>query len=264
MLDIDAIDVYHHHGVNKSSYFDCVVPRVSKWMTKARDQGLVKHIACSFHDKNDTLRAIIETGYPEVITLQYNMLDRGLEDGIALAHQKGIGIIVMGPVAGGRLAFDSDVLGSMIPGVKRLPELAMRFVLANPNVTVALSGMQAMPMVEENAVTASDNRMLTADELKIIDEHLTRLKSLADLYCTGCRYCLPCPNGVEIPNVFNHFNQGRIYGMWEHAKKSYDYWHVKRGNSAEKCIDCGECEPKCPQKLDIRKQLKESHAALTS
>jgi uncharacterized protein len=262
-MQVDHIDVYNHHGVNGKSFTETVLPVMGKWMRKALAQGLIKHIACSFHDGNAGLRTVIEGGYAEVITLQYNMLDRQLEDGIAYAYSKGVGIVVMGPVGGGRLGVDSEVLGSILPQQKRVPELAMRFVLSNPNVSLALSGMSTMEQVEENLAVCGDARVLSAADKATMDAHLTKLKAMADLYCTGCKYCLPCPSGVEIPNVFNHYNQARVYGMWEHAKKSYDYWHVKRGNSAEKCVQCGECEPKCPQKLDIRKQLAEAHAALT-
>ncbi|RPI58069.1 MAG: aldo/keto reductase, partial [Planctomycetaceae bacterium] len=230
-----------------------------------QNQGLVKHVCCSFHDNNVALRKIVDSGMFEAITLQYNILDRQLEDGIAHAHAKGVGVVVMGPVAGGRLGTSSDVLNSMIPNIRRLPELALRFVLANPNVSVALSGMSEISQVDENAATASDPSVLSQADLAAIDEHLARLKKMADLYCTGCGYCMPCPNDVQIPKIFDRYNRGRVYGLWDAAKAGYaaigaSEW--EKGNRADACIDCGACETKCPQKLPIRKQLKEAHAAL--
>lgn len=262
-LRVESIDIYHHHAVNWQSFTEHVAPRVSRWMIKARDQGLVRHIACSFHDNNEALLKLIDTGYPEVITLQYNILDRKLEEGIAYAHAKGIGIVVMGPVGGGRLGVTSPVLEKLVPGVQRVPELALRFVLANPGVSVALSGMSAPQHVAENLATAADPVTLSPADRAAIEEHLSRLQAMADLYCSGCEYCLPCPNEVRIPAVFSLYNTARVYGLWEIGRERYQAL-VARGHAADACIECGECETKCPQRLPIREQLAEAHAALTS
>jgi predicted aldo/keto reductase-like oxidoreductase len=264
-LDIQCIDVYHHHGVNRKKLNEDLLPRVSKWMLKAAGEGLVKHIACSFHDNDAALRELIDTGYPSVITLQYNLLDRQLEGGIAHAKEKNVGVVVMGPVGGGRLGEPSDVLEKIVEAVKRVPELAMRFVLANPNISMALSGMSTIEQVEENVRIASDAAGLTPADLAAIDEHLKRLKALSQLYCTGCNYCLPCPADVAIPKIFERFNRGRVYGQWDTARKSYDHigadqWD--KGNKADACTNCGACEAKCPQNIAIRKQLREAHEAL--
>lgn len=265
-LQVEYIDIYNHHGLNWNQYVEHVEPRVSKWMMKAKDQGLVKHICGSFHDGNEGLVNLVNTGYLETITLQYNMLDRQLEEGIALAHEKGIGVIAMGPVGGGRLGVTSEVLSEMVPGVNRVPELALRFVLANQKVTVALSGMSTMQHVEENLVTASDGITLTDDDLTAIDEHMTRLKKMADLYCSGCSYCMPCPNEVNIPVIFSAYNTGRVYGLWEPARGTYAQIGANpwiKGKRADGCTECGVCLEKCPQKLDIPKQLAEAHEALS-
>jgi predicted aldo/keto reductase-like oxidoreductase len=264
-LQVDYIDIYNHHGLNWNAWTNEVEPRLSKWMQKAKDQGLIRHVCCSFHDTNESLMKIVDTGYPSVITLQYNMLDRSLEEGIAHAHAKGIGIVAMGPVGGGRLGADSTVLESLIPGIARVPELALRFVLANPHVSVALSGMSTLQHVEENLATCSDATSLCDADKTAIEEHLMRMRTMAELYCSGCGYCLPCPREVKIPDIFRAYNMGRVYGLWEHAQNSYaaigtNQWN--QGAKADACVECGECEPKCPQKLEIRRQLAEAHAAL--
>ena len=265
-LQVDTIDIYNHHGIQWKTYEEHIEPRVGKWMQKAKDQGLIRHLCCSFHDKNEALVKVVNTGYPAVITLQYNMLDRSLEEGIALAHEKGIGVVVMGPVAGGRLGATSKVLEELVPGVKRVPELALRFVLSNPNVTVALSGMSTMEQVEENLETASDPVSLSPEDEVAIKEHLVRLKDMASLYCTGCGYCQPCEAaGVLIPAILNHYNTGRVYGLWDTARNEYAQigkvgW--MKGANADACTECGVCEPECPQNIEIRKELKAAHAAL--
>lgn len=260
-LGVSYLDVYHHHGVNWDCWVQKMEPRVSKWMRKAVDQKLVKHIACSFHDNNEALLKLIDTGYPEIITLQYNMLDRQLETGIAKAYEKGIGIVVMGPVGGGRLGVNSDVLAKLVPNVQRVPELALRFVLANPHVSTALSGMSTLPQVQENMVTAADPARLTATDLAQITEHLERLKRMADLYCTGCDYCKPCPQNVDISGVFNRYNTARVYGLWDVARENYAGM-LKNNQAVDRCVNCGDCETKCPQHLAIRTQLADAHAAL--
>ncbi len=262
-LQVSYIDIYNHHGINWEHWTNAVEPVASKWMRKAKDQGLIKHICASFHDTNANLVKLIDTGYLESITLQYNMLDRQCEEGIAYAHEKGIGIVVMGPVAGGRLGASSPVLEELLPQVKRVPELALRFVLSNPNVTVALSGMSTMQQVEENTATAADAVSLTDADKAAIDEHLVRLKELANLYCTGCNYCMPCPNEVNIPHVFRLYNEGRVYGLWEVARRAYNEWRWVSGKRADACKECAECEDKCPQHLEIRRQLAEADEALT-
>jgi len=266
-LQVEYIDIYNHHGINWKLYTEVVEPRIGKWMAKAKDQGLIKHVCCSFHDDNAGLRNIVDSGYPAVITLQYNLLDRQLEDGIAYAHEKGIGVVVMGPIAGGRLgAGGSAELEKIVPGIKRVPELALRFVLANQNISLALSGMATLTQVEENVAVANNPGPLSAEEIDAITAHYERLKKMADLYCSGCGYCMPCEQGgVNIPIVFNLYNQARVYGLWDHARYWYERMqtYAEQGNNpANFCKECGECEPKCPQSIAIRQQLAEAHAAL--
>ena len=266
-LDVDYIDIYNHHGINWKRYEEDVEPRVSKWMRKARDQGLIKHICTSFHDSNEALIKLVDTGYVESITLQYNLLNRDLEEGIAYAKEKNVGIVVMGPVAGGRLGVTSDVLAKLIPGVERVPELALRFVLSNPNVTLALSGMSTMQHVKENVVTAADKVSMSEEDTELIREHLVRLAEMAKVYCTGCKYCMPCPQEVNIPHIFSLYQLGKVYGLWDVARNGYAEFPDQRwvgGKQADECIECGECEEKCPQNIQIREQLKAAHDALSA
>ncbi|MHB0939375.1 MAG: aldo/keto reductase [Armatimonadota bacterium] len=261
-LQVSYIDIYNHHGIRWERYTEHIEPRMHQWMRKAKDQGLIRHICCSFHDDNEALCKLVDTGYVASITLQYNLLDRHLENGIAYAHEKGLGVVAMGPVGGGRLGADSEVLAQLAPGIARVPELALRFVLSNPNVSLALSGMSTLEQVEENLATAADSATLSEEHQAAIAEHLARLRGMAELYCSGCGYCLPCPHEVRIPDVFGTYNLGRVYGLWDVARQRYANT-VKRGRGADLCVECGECEEKCPQKLPIRKQLNEAHGALS-
>jgi predicted aldo/keto reductase-like oxidoreductase len=176
-----------------------------------------------------------------------------------------MGVVNMGPVGGGNLDEPSETLRQAVSGVARIPELAMRFVLANPHVHVALSGMSTMAQVEDNLRTCSDPQPLDEAEYAALLNHLATMKTMAELYCTGCGYCLPCPQEIPIARIFGMFNRGRVYGLWQTARRGYNRigkGQNKTAKRADACIECGICETKCPQKIPIRRQLKEAHQAL--
>jgi predicted aldo/keto reductase-like oxidoreductase len=155
----------------------------------------------------------------------------------------------------------------MLPGEENLstPELALRFVLSNPSVTVALSGMSTLEQVEQNVETATRGSWLSPGEEERIRLTAEQNQKFMDLYCTGCKYCMPCPQGVNIPRIFEAMNHARVWGLEDAAKKMYreigtNQWVT--GKKADACIECGDCEEKCPQKIPIIEQLKESRRAL--
>lgn len=264
-LDLDYIDFYHLWGMNKVKYETMVATPGGRLeeARKAKEEGLIRHISFSFHDKPEVLEQFIDTGYFESMTVQYNLLDRANEAAIARAAARGMGVVIMGPVGGGRLAETSPEIRRLLPpGVSGSPELALRFVLSHPGVHVALSGMGTVQMVEENAATASREEPLSAEEREAIARAMDQMAALADLYCTGCGYCMPCPNGVNIPENFKYMNYYRVYGLAEYAREAYAFLGDPRnlwikGLKAEACVQCGECEPKCPQHIPIMKQLEE-------
>jgi len=272
-LQVDYIDFYHFHGIGWKRWIETyTVPGgPCDASRKAQEEGLIKHRVFSFHDSPDALIKLIDTGEFEGVTVQYNLLDRSNEEGIAYAASKGLGVVVMGPVGGGRLGAPSPEIQRLIPGgVKSTAEVALRFVLANPNVSVALSGMSTLEQVIENIATASRTEPLTEAEKAHVMAALEENRRLADLYCTGCNYCMPCPNGVDIPANFRAMNYYRVYGLRDYAREEYARLGRREVDGqpkpawAEACLECGECEPKCPQKIEIIKQLKETAAALGS
>jgi hypothetical protein len=265
-LDIDRLDVHHMHGLDWETAEKVFAKGMAfEGARKAKEEGLIKHLAFSFHDDPKRMIDICRAAPDlDVVTCQYNLLDRGNEESMAAVSEMGVGVVVMGPVAGGRLGFPSEKLQGLLPGkMVSTPELALRFVLANPSISVALSGMNTVEMVEENAATASDETALSEEERRRIDAMLAENRQLADLYCTGCEYCMPCPNKVNIPQIFRLMNLHRVWGLTDAARKRYSRLSEdESGLDASACVECGQCEPKCPQKIPIIEQLKESHRAL--
>jgi predicted aldo/keto reductase-like oxidoreductase len=268
-LDTDYIDFYHFWGINLSGYKSWLDQKYGplEAARKAKEQGLIRHLSFSYHDAAENFKPIADSNLFESILIQYNMLDRSNEENIAYAKSKGLGVIVMGPVGGGRLGAPSAGIQGLLKNKSiSTAEMALRFVLANENVDVALSGMSDIKMVKENIAVASRTDHLSEDEVTHIKAMMEENKNLAKLYCTGCNYCKPCPQGIDISYLFEIMNRHRVYGLTEHAKFAYN--EVVTGTSwiksadASKCAACGECESKCPQKLPIIKQLQETHAAL--
>lgn len=193
----------------------------------------------------------------ESMLVQYNLLDRTNEEMLHYAASNGVGTVAMGPVGGGRLAAPTE-LYAKLTGKKSIAtyELAFKFVLGNPDLNCALSGMQTLDMVKQNAKLASDSTGFSKEEWQQLGEAMEQLKKFSELYCTGCKYCQPCPAGIEIPKIFNMFTYYNVYGLKDHAKKMYDNYVKDGGKLIEDCKNCGFCERHCPQHLQIRKELE--------
>jgi predicted aldo/keto reductase-like oxidoreductase len=274
-LDTDYIDFLHFHNVSWAQFdrWANTPGMAMEAALQARDEGLARHLCFSSHDTTENVINLIETGEFSGMTVQYNYLDRHNEPAIARAAEMGMGVTVMGPLAGGRLATPRGVLVDAEGSLEmKTPELALRFVWSNPHVSVALSGMNEVSQIEENVSSASRVATLSETERAQVQRLIEQNRRLADLYCTGCGYCMPCPNGVNIPENFRYMNWYRVWGMEEEAKEAYaklteeGTWQPWAGRieglKAEECIQCGQCEPKCPQNISIIEQLEEVTATL--
>jgi len=259
-LRTDHIDIYNHHALNYNHFEAAVAGEdgLYREMLRAKEQGLIRHIGFSFHGPLEHLIKLIDTGLFETLIVQYNLLDRSMEEGIAHAAESGMGVMIMGPVGGGRLGYPSEKAASLVGEVKSTPELALRFVLSNKNVHVALSGMNTMQQLEENVATVSRAGELTEQDHARISAAIEERKRLTGLYCTGCNYCMPCPAGVDIPANFEILNLERVFGLTDHARERY----ASLAGQAALCRLCGKCLETCPQKIDIPARLGEVVKAL--
>ena len=260
-IDTSYIDFYHFHGINKRDFDEKIVPlKLMDEARKAIDEGLIRHISFSFHDDPNNMKYIIDRGeiFASVL-MQYNLLDRSNEEVLAYAHEKGLGTVIMGPVAGGRLAAPSYLYEKLL-GKKSgsTPELAVRFVLGNKNVSCALSGMTTIEMVEENCRIGDEENPMSPEDWEKVTVMMEEIKKFSDLYCTGCAYCMPCPQGIDIPYIFNCYTYYNVYGLKDHARQMYA--RVGReergvGSPVSDCVECRECEDKSPQRNEIYMRL---------
>jgi predicted aldo/keto reductase-like oxidoreductase len=263
------VDFYHFWGINQKVFDEKIVPLgLIEKAKELQQKGKIRHISFSFHDSPEALKHIIDHGEGlESVLLQYNLLDRANEEMISYAASKGLGVVVMGPVGGGRLAYPTELSERLGSGKLNTYELALRFVLGNKDVCCALSGMQNATMVQQNAAVASLEEPMSQEQWRQVGDSLENLKKFSELYCTGCAYCQPCPKGINIPKIFQAYTYHNVYGLHELAKKTFDgYVHNEKqpGATSAACVGCGYCEKKCPQHLKVRDLLKMAEEKLSA
>ena len=269
-LDTDYVDFYHFWAINKRVFDEKIMGLgLIEEALKLKAEGKIRHISFSFHDDPTVIKHIIDSA-PELETMlvQYNLLDRSHEEMIDYAVEKGLGVVAMGPVGGGRLAAPTE-LYKKLTGKESIAtyELAFRFVLGNEHISCALSGMENIDMVDKNVAVSSIETPMSKKEWAELTDAIENVKKFSELYCTGCGYCQPCPKGIEIPRIFQSYTYHNVYGLTELAKKSFIAYRdnkEKKGALISDCVNCGFCEKKCPQKLQIRELLKKVETTLSS
>lgn len=264
-LETDHIDFYLLHALTKKRWQECLGNEVFNFIRRAKADGRIRYIGFSFHDALPHFKEIVD-GYPwDFCQIQFNYMNEkyqaGLE-GLHYAAGKGLPVVIMEPLLGGRLAKPGPEALQKIWASghqKRSPvDWALRWLWNNPEVTVVLSGMSAMEQVVENLSIVEDALPNSMDEAELAVIERARQFYLAQtkVGCTECNYCQDCPAKVQIPRIFSLYNEAFMYGEHEEAKKVYKRLEEKEG-SFSACLDCGQCEEVCPQHLEIRKHLGE-------
>jgi len=267
-LQTDHIDYYLVHGLNAPFWENLSGLGVTEFLDDALADGRIRHAGFSFHDKTALFRKIVDSYDWTFAQIQYNFMDEQYQAGTAgltYAAKKGLGIVVMEPVRGGLLAKDLKGITEIWQSAETRhdpAEWALSWVWNHPEVTVVLSGMSTMAQVRQNVALAGSGRpgSLSKKELTLFAKVKKELKKRIVIPCTGCRYCVPCPHGVSIPECFEMFNRGHIYEDAEDAKQHYTMFlggfFDGIPHFASCCQECGECEEKCPQDLPIREHLR--------
>ncbi|MDQ7823668.1 MAG: aldo/keto reductase [Candidatus Eremiobacteraeota bacterium] len=263
-LATDHIDFYLVHALKRIWWDKLRDLGLEEFLGRAVKDGRIRYRGFSFHDELPVFKEIIDSMDWDCCQIQYNFMDREFqagEEGMSHAASRGIGVIVMEPLRGGRLAAgvpdDIMELWNSAP-LKRSPaEWAFRWLWNQPEVSLVLSGMNGMEQVTENCRIAGEAAPgnLTAAELELVEKVRALYRRKIRIPCTACAYCLPCPREVAIPRIFSLYNDLYLYHdvMW--AKMMY----MVHDNRATECVECGLCEESCPQKIPIRSLLKECH-----
>ncbi len=257
-LRTEWIDLLLFHDVRGAEYERIFSTGGLAELEKARREGKISEIGISIHGSLAMMKQAIESGAFSVLMVAYSAMDedRLTADLLPMAAAKGVGLIAMKPLAGGRLAqlpgrgWDPRTFKRESPA-----QIALRYVLSNAHINCAIPGMMAGKELEENVAVGRKPRLLSAEEIR-------RFMEIAGEagrgFCRHCGYCLPCPEGILIPDVFRFENYYRLYGLKEWARTQYESLQVK----VPACTDCRQCLDKCPYGVSIPENLKNAHKIL--
>ncbi|MDY6875515.1 MAG: aldo/keto reductase [Chloroflexota bacterium] len=269
-LQTDYVDFYLLHGLNQDRWQKMSALDVLEWAERAIADGRIGYLGFSFHDKYEVFKEIVDAydGWT-FCQIQHNYMDienQAGTKGLKYAASKGLAVVIMEPILGGRLVSPPQPIQDLwdTAAQKRTPaDWALQWLWNQPEVSVVLSGMSTMEQVEQNVASANESaiNVLAPDELALIAQVRDKYQKLCPIPCTQCRYCMPCPNGVNIPRNFEIYNQGVMYDKPDHAREAYNTW-LPEDERASACIQCRECEEKCPQSIPISEWMVRVHEVL--
>jgi predicted aldo/keto reductase-like oxidoreductase len=268
-LQTSYFDFYLIHSVNLETFTKMVSLGVLTYLQDLKAQGIIKNLGFSFHSSYEDFEKIVTFTDWDFCQLQYNYLDteeQAGQRGYDLTKKLGVPLIVMEPIKGGSLAVLPPDLESKLKALDSeasSASYALRWVGGHENVKVILSGMSTLSQVEDNLKTFKTFTSLNETETKTIEEISSSMKSRAGNGCTGCRYCMPCPFGVDIPGNFSLWNKYRMFQNFDIVQKM---WKNEK-NQKERplsCTECGRCVPLCPQHIDIPNDLKRVQQELSN
>ncbi|MCP4760422.1 MAG: aldo/keto reductase [archaeon] len=278
-LQTDYIDVYLLHSMNKKQFEKMKELNLIEKLEEAKASGKIKYIGFSFHDTLPVFKEIIDYYDWDVCQIQHNYMDTGIQatsEGLKYAADKGIGVIIMEPVKGGKLANPlPEVMERMnndAPTKRKPVDWALQFLWNKPEVGVVLSGMSSQVQVDENCVSADKSGInsLSSEETTFLSEIAEIFRKKILVQCTACQYCMPCPSGVNIPENFAVLNDVSYRNenwmskrKYKRLVKSKNLVNKKKPNgNASLCINCKQCVEKCPQSIDIPAELEKVDAIL--
>lgn len=264
-LQTDYIDFYLMHALGGDSFRKMVELGVVEVLERLKEEGRIKYLGFSFHDSYEAFEEILCYRDWDFCQIQLNYMDAESQAGLKgyrLTEERNVPLVIMEPVKGGSLAaFAEDITGKFraLDPEASAASYALRWVGSLPNVKVVLSGMSTMAQVEDNLKTFTNFRTLSDEERKTIDDIVALIRSRVQNGCTACRYCMPCPAGVDIPGNFRVWNTYHMYQNYNMVKNNWEK-NLGEEKQAKNCVKCGKCEKTCPQKLHIRDDLEKVQA----
>jgi predicted aldo/keto reductase-like oxidoreductase len=269
-LDTSHLDFYLLHALSAGPWDKVKSLRGLQALARAKADGRVKHIGFSFHGPFDEFRTIVD-GYDwELCLIQLNYVDQHFQAGLrGLAHaaQRKVGVVVMEPLRGGALAKVPPEVQAIWSRSKRgwsAAEWALRWALDQAGVVSVISGMNAEAQLTENLRVANTPVPLEPQDHDLANEAARFFHERMAVPCTTCGYCVPCPSGVAIPDVFSSYNTAFMFDDLRRPRFEYKAFVMGAGGGADRCTECGECEPKCPQNIAISATLAKAHAHLAA
>ncbi len=260
-LQTDYIDFYLLHSMNWEAFEKMVSLGVVSLLEKLKAQGKIKYLGFSFHSTFEDFKKILTFRDWDFCQIQYNYMDTEEQPGqrgYELTKKLNIPLIVMEPIKGGALAVlapDLDAKLKTLDPYASAASYALRWVASHSNVKVILSGMSSMSQVEDNLKTFGAFVSLNEKEASTLDQIRYDIRERVGNDCTGCKYCMPCPFGVDIPGNFSIWNQYRMFQNFQLVKRNWEIRKSQKG-SPTTCTECGDCMPRCPQHIDIPGNLK--------
>jgi predicted aldo/keto reductase-like oxidoreductase len=260
-LQKEYVDFYLLHGLDAESFRRAVDLGIVDFCDGLKKDGKIRYFGFSFHDDYKAFEEIINYRQWDFCQIQLNYMDTEEQAGLKgyyLAEKLGVPLVIMEPVKGGSLAALPETVAEDFtrsrPSATQA-SWAMHWIGGLSNAKVILSGMTTMDQLQDNIKTFTNFKPLSDDELKVLRKVREKIGQRVKNGCTGCRYCMPCPVGVDIPENFALWNK---YGMYENKGDIAMWWNVfmKDDIKAKNCVKCGQCEEKCPQKLSIRDDLE--------
>ncbi len=258
-LQVEYVDFYLMHAISKDRWDHMLSLGVVKHLEELKAEGKIRYLGFSFHDSYEVFEEVLNYRDWDFCQIQFNYMDAHTQAGIRgyhLTEEKKIPLVVMEPVKGGTLANFDDAIAAKFHAhdpEASIASFAMRWVGSLPNVKVVLSGMSTMEQVEDNLKTFCHFKPLSEAEAATIDEVLQIMNGRVKNGCTGCRYCMPCPFGVNIPETFRLWNTYHKYQNYKMVRRGWE--GMDEANKPKNCVRCGKCERACPQKLNIREDL---------
>ena len=268
-LQTDHIDFYLLHALNKKNWKTAQDLSVIDWAERARADGRIRHLGFSFHDGYEVFKEIVDAHDRwDFCQIQYNYMNEHTQAGtrgLEYAASKGLAVVIMEPLLGGKLANPPQAVQELwdaLPTDRSPVEWAFQWLWDKPQASVVLSGMSTMEQVRQNVQSADRSAVgqLTQDEFAVIDQVRQKYEALTPIGCTDCRYCLPCTVGLNIPNLFRMLNEGVLYDQLEQARERYS--KMPEDQRASACIQCRECEERCPQGIEISEKMTLVHEVL--
>ncbi len=270
-LQTEQIDFYLLHALNEKTWQKIYQLDVLSWAEKAKADGRIVQLGFSFHDEFAVFKSIVDA-YDEwdFCMIQYNFMDQEYQagkKGLKYAANRGMGVVIMEPLRGGRLIDPPQPIQDLWnqANVKRSPaEWSLQWLWNQPEVSLVLSGMSTLEQVKENVISASRSGVgsLLENELDLVSSVKKTYEEFALIPCTNCGYCIPCPEGVDIPRILKIYNDGIMYDKVKNAAEDYNMW-VPEENKGNLCVVCRECEEKCPQDIPIADWMARIHKEYT-